>query len=404
MSFWSTLFGGSGGDKLKQGLQTARSGATKSVASTVTFDSAMSVSAFWACTRLLTEAVAAMPLRCYSYDAKNNIRKLKTDYDLVNLVNYKPNRYQTRTEFFETLMLNLVTYGNAYAEIGRAGSGKIFSLLPLMSSQMQMSLQADGSVLYEYTHTNGVHVYAEKNIWHIKIFGNGLIGMSPLSYAKGSLGINIALENRVTTLSSNGGKTNGILSVDKVLTNEQRLKIQDNFKELESGDKDQLFVLEAGMKYQQASLSPSDMQLIENRRFSVEDIARFMGVPSVLINDTSASTTWGSGIEQIMEGFYKLNLRPYLERFESSFVRSLMPPEDWGKIEVELDFDDLLRADTIKRYDSHSKSINAGLLTPNEARAKEGYEPKTGGDVIYLNGSLVPAGSVNRGTQTPKPS
>jgi HK97 family phage portal protein len=405
MSFWRGLFGLSGGDKRKTGIQSALSGSGRTTASQVTFETAMNVSAFWACTRLLTEAVAAMPLVCYEFDSVNNIRKVKTDYDLARLMSYKPNRYQTRTEFFETIMLNLVTHGNAYIAVERSASGKVFSLLPLMSAQVLTKLQADGSIIYEESTANGnIKVYSDKSIWHIKLFGNGIIGMSPLDYAKAALGINIALENRMTTLSSNGGKTNGILTIDAKITNEQREKIRANFKELETGDKDQLFVLEAGMTYQQTSLSPSDMQLIENRRFSVEDIARFMGVPSVLINDTGASTTWGSGIEQIMEGFYKLNLRPYLERIESSLMRALIPEADWGKIEIEFDFDALLRADAVKRFESHSKSINAGLLTPNEARAKEGLEPKTGGDVIYLNGSLVPAGSVNRGTQAPKPS
>ena len=135
------------------------------------------------------------------------------------------------------------------------------------------------------------------------------------------------------------------------------------------------------------------MQLIENRRFQVEDIARFIGVPSVLINDTSATTTWGSGIEQITQGFYKLNLRPYLERFESSIMRWLMPESDWGNISIEFDFDALLRADKATRLDAASKGVNAGIIKPDEARADEGLPPADGGNTIYLNGSLVAGGT-----------
>jgi HK97 family phage portal protein len=135
------------------------------------------------------------------------------------------------------------------------------------------------------------------------------------------------------------------------------------------------------------------MQLLESRRFSIEDIARFIGVPSVLINDTSASTTWGSGISEINSGFYKLNLKPYLERYEASMKRWLMPRKDWESISLEFNFDSLLRADMSTRAESQSKLVNAGILTPNEARAQEGKGPKDGGDKIYINSTLVPAGT-----------
>ena len=146
------------------------------------------------------------------------------------------------------------------------------------------------------------------------------------------------------------------------------------------------------------------MQLLESRRFSIEDIARFYGVPSVLINDTASGTTWGSGIEQINMGFYKLNLKPYLERIESSIMRHLMPSADWDSIDIEFDFDALLRADKATRLDSQAKAVNAGLLMPNEGRAAEGLPPEEGGDVIYLNGSLVPAGTTQQAMQPTIPA
>ena len=173
--------------------------------------------------------------------------------------------------------------------------------------------------------------------------------------------------------------------------------MRSNFAALTEGSQDQLFVLEADMKFERTALSPQDMQLLETRKFQTEDIARFMGVPSVLINDTSGTTAWGSGIQQIMEGFYKLNLRPYLERLESSMKKHLIPMSDWGRVEFEFDFDALLRADAKTRAEAQRASINAGVLTPNEARKQEGRAPKDGGDEIYLNGSLVPAGQ-QRGT------
>lgn len=359
-------------------------------AAPVNFDTAMAVSAFWASARLLSETVAAMPIKCYETDGKT--RNETTNNKLWRLLNYMPNRYQTRTEFIETLMLNLVTWGNAYIGVSRDVRGKIISLNPLMSSQMNVCLQADGSIVYEYRDLNGaIQLLSEHAIWHIKLFGNGVIGLSPLAYARQSLGVAIATEDRISALAKSGGKQSGILTIDKVLTPEQRKAVRDNFADLTNGPGDKLFVLEAGMGFESTSLSPADMEMLQNRRFQVEDIARFMGVPSVLINDTSGSTVWGSGVQQIVDGFYKLNLRPYLERIESSIKRHLMMTKEWDSVDIEFDFDALLRADQNQRYDANQKAINSGQLTPNEARMMEGRESMEGGDNIYLNGTLVPA-------------
>lgn len=386
---WS-FFGFSKGLTRKKGKQYSQGQSDyANTAAPVTFDSAMQVSAFWACVRLLSETVAAMPIVPYKYS--DGVREVDTDNDLWRLLNYMPNRYQTRNEFFETLMLQLVTDGNSYCAIERGVMGNIVSIIPLMSSQMCVTLQEDGSILYEYKDAKGnIAFYSEESIWHVKLFGNGIVGLSPLSHAAKALGTAIALEKRVSVLAENGGNPSGLLMIDKMLKPEQRTAIEQQLnKKASSGGS--LFVLEAGMTYQQTSINPTDMQLLQNRRFQIEDIARFMGVPSVLINDTSATTTWGSGISQITEGFYKLNLRPYLERIESSIKKSLMPMEDWESKEIEFNFDSLLRADKKTRADTMSAEINAGILTPNEARQIEGRAPKEGGDDIYLNGSLQPA-------------
>lgn len=389
MSFIRRLFG-RGGDTVNVGYQNP---APKQMTAVKDFDVAMTQSAFWASVRLLTETVSAMPLVCYQHDSDSTVKSRTADYDLWQLLNYQPNRYQTRTEFFEQLMLNLVAWGNAYV-IKQTVGKRIVGLQVYPSAQVEKELLQDGTVIYKYVTPNGdVKVFSDSSVWHIMIFGNGLVGMSPLAYAGNALGIAKNLGDRQSVLAGNGGKVNGILTVDAALTDKQREAIKQNFKGLTEGNSDELFVLEAGFNYQQTSLSPTDMQLLESRRFSVEDIARFMGVPSVLINDTSSSTTWGSGIEQINMGFYKLNLKPYLERIESSIKRHLMPKSDWSKYDIEFDFDSLLRADAATRAEANSKLINSGQATPNEVRASEGRPPKTGGDEIYLNGTLVPAGA-----------
>ena len=140
--------------------------------------------------------------------------------------------------------------------------------------------------------------------------------------------------------------------------------------------------------------------MLESRKFNVEDIARFMGVPSVLINDTSASTTWGSGIKEINTGFYKLTIRPYLERIEASIKRHLMTPQMWPYNDIEFNFSALLRATYEERVQARATAINSGQMTPNEARNEEGREDLEGGDQLLVNGSLIPVSEAGQESQT----
>ena len=390
MAFFSGWFG-RGGDTVKAGIQRPYPSVKTEVND---FDTAMTQSSWWAANRLLAETVASMPLVPYKTDLTTGVKEPDFDNELWKLINYQPNQYQTKIEFFEQIMLNLTTWGNAYVAIQRAGStGRIVSLMPYPSSQIETSILDDGSIVHQYSDANGnIKIFSPKSMWHIKIFGNGIVGLSPLRYAGNALGLSKNLEGREGDLAANGGKTNGILTVDQALNDLQRASVKKSFEEMESGNNAGLFVLEAGFTYQQASLSPTDMQLLESRRFSSEDLARFVGVPSVLINDTAGSTTWGSGVDAIIMGFYKLNLKPLLERIESSMKRWLFDPSQRETTDIEFDFDSLLRADAATRAEANSKRINSAQMSPNEVRATEGLPPQEGGDKLYLNGSLAALG------------
>lgn len=366
-------------------------------AKAVTFDSAMQLSAFWACVRLLAETVACLPITVYRTQAGR--READDTHWLHGLLTFKPNRYQTRIEFFETLMLNLCCWGNAYARIVRGVTGEIVALLPLQSAQMQTELLPDGSIVHLHHTDSGVEAIAAENVWHIKLFGNGIVGLSPLGYARNCIGIGQAAEDRVTSIFRNGAKPTGILMVDQALTKEQRAAIRASFSDLAESNTDSLIVLDKFMKYEQVSMSPQDIELLQSRRFQLEDIARFMGVPSVLINDTSQSTVWGSGIQQLIEGSYKLNFRPYLERIELSARVHLLRPEERRVYEIEFDFDSLLRVDQKARMEAHQVAINSGQMTPNEARTMEGRGPLPGGDALLIQGAMVPIEQAGR-TQT----
>lgn len=378
-------------------------------ATPVTFDSAMQLSAVWACVKLISETISSLPLTVYK--TTDSGRKVATNHPLSVMFNGKVNRYQTKVEFFETVLLNLLTSGNAYCYIQRVGD-RIVGLLPLMSADMQVTLLEDGSMVYQYTNNVGVTIYAEQSIWHLKLMGNGVIGLSPLAYQRNTLGIAQAAESAVTKIYRNGAKPSGVLSLDKFLTQEQRDLMRQKFYSLSAGSEDRLMVLEGGMKFDAISLSPQDIELLASRQFQISEICRWYGVPSVMINDTSSSTVWGSGIEQIVSGFYKLTLRPLMEKIEASILINLMTLTESQKYEVEFDFNALTRSDLKTRFDSYRIGIYGGFLMPNEARRLEGMPDAEGGDSLYMQGANMkltdimnnPIGDVANGNQTNSPS
>jgi len=378
-----------GGPPRDDGIQSGQPGAYGSAsAADVTFDTAMQISPVWAAVKLISESIGSMPFNIYETGTEG--RKVAVNHPLQNVLTQRPNQYQTDVEFWESMALNLAVSGNSYAIIQKLGS-EIVGLLPVSSAQVETTLLHDGTVIHTYTTGANVRVYTDKTMWHVKLFGNGIVGLSPLSYARNSIGIAIAADNRVTKIYSNGAKPSGILTIDKTLTQDQRKQIRSSFAGLEEGNEDRLFVLEAGMSYTAVSMTPQDIELLDSRRFQIEDIGRFFGVPSILLNQTFGQSSLGSNVYEILSAFYKLNLRPYLEKFEASVPRWLMEPGDAARYECEFDFDAaLLRADLLTRMQANREAINSGQCTPNEARINEGKSALAGGDQLLVQGAMVP--------------
>lgn len=370
----------------KRGRQSASSGGA--TAKPVTFDTAMTVSAVFACIRLLAETVSSLPLNMYKLDAGGN-RTLETKHELIKLLKHRPNRRQTRIEFLEQLMLNLVSSGNAYVLLGYLGK-RLVSLQVINSGSVEPELLANGDLVYHWQQQDGTRKkLTEAEVWHVRLFGNGLVGLSPLSHAKKAIGVALAGDDKITHLMSNGAKPTGTLLAQNWPNKEQRDTLREEMNGLINGDQTELAVLGGGMKFEAMSLTPEDLELLATRRFSLEEIARIFGVPSVLINDTSASTVWGSGIDSIINGFYKFDLRPYLEKLEISMVVNLLPRAEWESYELEFDADAILRASLKDRIESTAKQVLSGFMTPNEARKSEGRQPKPNGDQLLVPSNMT---------------
>jgi len=411
MAFWNTLWSllGGNGTARNIGDQTpGPSGYGTPAAVEVTEESALQLSAVWACVRLLAETVATLPVTVYR--KTENGREIAEDHWLSKLMARKVNRYQTRIEFFETMMLNLVLHGNCYAKITRIG-GQIRSILPMMSSQIEVKLLPDGSIVYLYSADGNVDALSAESVWHVRLYGNGIIGKSPLAFGRNMLGIAQAAEDAVTKIYANGGKPSGVLSFDRLLTTEQRAAVREKFGSLTTGTDERLLVLEQGVKFDAVSMSPQDIELLSSRKHQTDQIARWFGVPSILINQNEGTTTLGSSAAEIISTFYKINLRPYLERFESSVSTNLFTQAESEEFEFEFDFEGLLRSDIKSRFEGYRTAVAGTILTPNEVRRIEGWPRVEGGDSLLSQinmtpieklGQVAPVG-VSDGTQTIQP-
>ena len=185
--------------------------------------------------------------------------------------------------------------------------------------------------------------------------------------------------------------------IAKTLKKEQRQSLREEMTEMVEGADWFLPVLEGGLKFEKISLTPEDIELLSTRQFTVEEVCRFYGVPSVLINDTNGSTTWGSGIFELVEAFYKFGLRPYFERIEESARLNLLDRAYWDDYEFEFKIKDLLRASFTARVANNKTLIESGQKTINEIRRDEGDLPLEWGDQPLVAANLITLDRVVKG-------
>lgn len=355
---------------------------------TVTEDLALQQSSLFACVRLISSLIGTLPLETYRVEGDSRDKAI--DLLIYERLKHSPNSIMDGATFWELAGFSLAMHGNFYALISRSG-GEIANLWPLSSQQMCVEFDAARNrLMYLYTIDGKQIRYEKSQIFHIRLFGTNTVGFSPLSYAAANIGISAQNSKLAASYARKGGKATGMFKVDKLLNPEERKQIRENIiTPLESPEGNSTVLLELGTDYKSIQLNPEQLQLLESRRFSVEDIARIFGVPSILINDSGNSTVWGSGVEQIILGFQKTTLRGYLKKIESAIRNQLFTRTQRQEIVSEFNVDGLLRADSGARATFLSTMVQNGIMTRNEARALENRSPMEGGDALTVQSNLV---------------
>ena len=365
----------------------------------VTERSAMQMTAVYSCVRILSEAVAGLPLHLYRYKEGGGKEKA-IDLPMYRLLHDEPNPEMSSFVFRETLMTHLLLWGNAYAQIIRNGKGEVIALYPLMPNKMRVDRDENGNLYYEYVHSsdevdtmkNTTVRLTPYNVLHIPGLGfDGLVGYSPIAMAKNAIGMAIACEEYGAKFFANGAAPSGVLEHPGVIKDPQKVREawQSQFGGSQNANK--IAVLEEGMKYTPISISPEQAQFLETRKFQINEIARIFRVPPHMVGDLEKSSF--SNIEQQSLEFVKYTLDPWVMRWEQSLSRALFTEEEKKTLFFKFNVEGLLRGDYQSRMNGYATARQNGWMSANDIRELENMDKipaEQGGDLYLINGSMLP--------------
>jgi HK97 family phage portal protein len=362
----------------------------------------------WACVNLLAGTQASLPLMVYRENGSGE-RTVAPDHPLYRVLHDSPNADQTALDFWEFVCVCLELWGNAYSEVSRRNDGSVIALAPPLAPRaVTPRRNANGDIEYAVSDSRGRRVVASADMLHIRGFGGDpLGGLSTLAFGRQVFGLSLSVEGAATQTFRNGVRPSGVLTIDKALTAEQREKAEQLLQEKYRGTVNAgvPMLLDNGLSWTSISMNPEDAQMLESRRFSVEEICRFFGVPPHMIGHTENSTSWGTGLEQQTLGFQKFTLRRRLKRIEQALEKQLLTPKDRSQgVTVEFSLEGLLRGDSAARVAFYGGMSRIGAMTINEIRALENLPPVEGGDVPRMQMQNIPiteAQGINGGGNAP---
>ena len=362
----------------------------------VNSDTAIRMSTVYACVRLLGDTISSLPLSAYVRRGRARIPYSAAYGEMPGWVT-KPNPESTRLEFYEQIIASLNLHGNAFVLTVREDMGDVKELYCINPLQVRIRRPTPmGEVQYIVTigqnsqnQVNGFYdnvlpvdpasnktmVLTKDEMLHIPMFRlpGQMLGLGPIGAARTTLGSAMAAEVYAASYFGNAANPGGVIESPGDLTEEQISDIARNWNMSHTGPyrAGKLGVLTGGASFKPLMLNAADAQLLEVRRFGVEEIARLFRVPISLLGHPVAGAMSFASVEAQNLSFVQHSLRPLLERLEQAL--SPLLPESDGFIKFNLDA--LLRGTTLERYDAYTKGLNEGFLSLNDVRAVEDLSP-----------------------------
>jgi HK97 family phage portal protein len=357
-------------------------GAMTSAGVTVTSDSAMKVSAVYACVMVIAESLAQLPLILYQRDGDKKTRAASNR--LYSLLHDAPNDFQTSFDWRLTITVHILLHGAGYSFINRSVNGEILELLPMQPDKIKIKQNKDFSLDYTFTDSTGAHIpLRQDQVFRVTGFSDdGINGISPIERHRQTIGIASAADNHTALTFKNGAKHSGILQNSGHFSSDDVAKrVKESWDEASSGSNShKTALLEDGLTWVANSMTNRDAQYIEIRKFQIEDIARIFRVPPHKIGHLEKSTN--NNIEQQALEFVTDTLMPWIKRWEQSISRDLIGRTASRIFFAEILVDGLLRGDSTARAAFYQSAVGVPWMTVNEARTAENRNPIAGGDVL----------------------
>ncbi len=358
----------------------------------VTPENALTVTAVWACIKVLSENTSALPLQLFKrLDGGGKERAVKNPlYDILHM---RPNPEMTSMVFRETSMSHLVGWGNWYSSIVRDGSGQVTELWPLLPNKMEVIRDKENTIYFRYTLPDGKQkILPQRDVLHIPgLSFDGLVGYNPITKLREAIGLSLATEEYGARFFGNGARPGAILEHPEHLGAEAQSRLKDSWNDIHQGleNSHRLAILEEGMKLKEFGVPPEDAQFLQTRQFQVVEIARFFNVPPHMIQDLERATF--SNIEEQDLYFVKHTLTPWLVRIEQSLSCQLLSDSQRKRYFFEHNVNGLLRGDYKSRNEAYSVGRMGGWFSVNDIRAMENMNPVDDGDIYLSPLNMVPA-------------
>lgn len=332
----------------------------------VTTESAMRLSAVWACVRLLAGVGSTLPLDTYRI-----VNGVTSEVRRPSLFD-QPSPGVALPTWLYQVWSSLLTDGNAYGVATEFGANSYPSSVELLDPSL-VSWRPDADAGWvALLDGRPVDRWPNGPLWHVPLFTmpGAPYGLSPVQNARQSIAAGIAAESFGSQFFTAGGNPNAILYSESELSAEQAAGIKSAFTAATSMNREPA-VMGAGLRYERIQVSPEEAQFLDTQRFTVEQIARIYGVfPEMIGGATSGSNVTYANREQRAADWLTFGLMPYLIPIEEA-LSSLVPRPQ----RVRFNTDALLRSDTKTRYEAHAIGLSAGFLTVDEVRALEDLEP-----------------------------
>jgi HK97 family phage portal protein len=334
----------------------------------INHDTALKFSAVFSAIRIRSENIASLPKTVVKQTGAK--KEVLFSHPVQRLISRKPNSYMNAFVFWELMNAYVDGWGNSYAIIERDSFGDPSALWPILPNNIIITL-IKGELYYKVLTGDHAGTYAAFEILHFKLFTkDGMKGIDPISNMAQAIGVGLAAERFNAEFFEKGGHIRGVYETDQSLGDEEYNAV--SAAHLNAAKNFETPLLEYGIKYKQITISPEAAQMIQQRTFTIQDIARIFVLPPHMLAEQSRSTF--SNIEHQDIQFVKYSIRPSVKRYESEIEDKLFFDGEKDLLDTKFNLEGLLRGDTQTRSQFYHNAILDGWMNRNEVRSLENLD------------------------------